>query len=95
MLRGKEKPTFKDNFCQPKNINLVGVTKNIAQAKYAAQLAEGIQEKGSDEKTAVVLGNESLLIPALSSLSVAHKKWNVTMGYPLEETTAATFLILF
>ena len=95
LLRGKEKPTFKDNFCQPKNINLVGVTKNIAQAKYAAQLAEGIQEKGSDEKTAVVLGNESLLIPALSSLSVAQKKWNVTMGYPLEETTAATFFDTF
>ena len=95
LLRSEKKPVFKDNFCQVKNINLIGVTKNIAQAKYAAQLAERIQAKGSDEKTAVVLGNESLLIPALSSLSVAQKKWNVTMGYPLEETTAATFFDTF
>ena len=49
-------------------IEIIGVSKNIAQAKYAGQLAVQLATDHPDEKTAVVLGNESLLTPALSAI---------------------------
>ena len=93
-LRGAE-VSFRDNFSQPKVIEMIGVSKNIAQAKYAGKLAIEVSENYPDEKTAVVLGNEALLTPTLSAIADAPSDWNVTMGYPLEETSAASFFEAF
>ena len=93
-LRGSE-VTLKDNFAQPKVIEMIGVSKNITQAKYAGQLATELSRNFPDEKTAVVLGNEALLIPTLSAIADTSLDWNVTMGYPIEETSAATFFEAF
>ena len=71
------------------------MSKNVAQAKYAAQLAVQLATDYPDEKTAVVLGNESLLTPALSAIDGTALSWNVTMGYPLKETPTSDFFELF
>ncbi|MDA9597055.1 PD-(D/E)XK nuclease family protein [Flavobacteriaceae bacterium] len=87
--------SLQEHYTQPKKIEIIGVSKNIAQAKYAAQLAAKLALDYPDEKTTVVLGNESLLTPALSAIDGANKGWNVTMGYPLKETPTADFFEFF
>lgn len=87
--------SLQEHYIQPKKIEIIGVSKNIAQAKYASQLAAKLATGYPDEKTAVVLGNESLLSPALSAIEGTNKGWNVTMGYPLENTPTADFFELF
>ena len=90
--RRKKKPEFPSHFEKPKEIKIVGVPKNIGQAKYAASL---LKKTASDSdalaKTALVLGNESILIPILSGLPAEVDQWNVTMGYPLLNTPVASF----
>ncbi|MGB0395474.1 MAG: PD-(D/E)XK nuclease family protein [Flavobacteriaceae bacterium] len=92
----RSQPTsFQKYYTHPKKIEIIGVSKNIAQAKYAGQLAVQLATDHPDEKTAVVLGNESLLTPALSAIDDIALTWNVTMGYPLKETPTADFFELF
>ena len=90
-----QKVSFEEHFSKPKLIEIIGVTKNIAQAKYASQLAIDLHQKYPNEKTAVVLGEESLLVPAISSIEDPEVTWNVTMGYPLKDTTATNFFEVF
>ena len=46
-----------------------------------------------DKQTAIVLTDESLLTPLLHSLpQELSKNVNITMGYPLRQTTAYSFL---
>ena len=79
----RSQPTsFQKHYAQSKKIELIGVSKNVAQAKYAGQLAGQLASDYPDEKTAVVLGNESILTPALSAIDGTELTWNVTMGYP-------------
>ena len=87
--------SFQNHYTNPKKIELIGVSKNVAQAKYAGQLAVQLATDYPDEKTAVVLGNESLLTPAISAIDGTVLGWNVTMGYPLKETPTSDFFELF
>lgn len=92
----RSKPvSFQNNYEKSKKIEIIGVSKNIAQAKYAAQLAGKLSTEFPEEKTAVVLGNESLLTPALSAIEGDELGWNVTMGYPLDGTPTSDFFELF
>lgn len=63
-------------------IKITEVKGNIAQAKFLGQLLEG-EDLNSPEKTAIILGDESLLFPVLYALPEKVQKINVTMGYPL------------
>lgn len=87
-LKKGKKPKFPEHFTQSKKINIVGISKNFGQAKYAASL---IKSSNINTKTALVLGNESLLIPVLSGLSPEIEQWNITMGYPVNNTPVASF----
>lgn len=91
-FRQKEKPIFPKNFEQEKNIKIIGVSKNIGQAKYAASIIkDSLSDSKTNSKTALVLGNETLLIPILSGLPQDVTDWNVTMGYPLFNSPVASF----
>jgi len=71
-----------EEFSQAKNINIIGTPKTVGQAKIAGQIIEKIQNEGySLDKTALVLGEESLLIPLLYSLPANVGSLNITMGY--------------
>ena len=68
-----------------RNIFTCGIPGNSGQAR----IAGGILKKISPEEysdTAVVLADESLLLPVLNSLPSGIEKFNVTMGFPLVHT---------
>ena len=94
-LRRRSKPKFPSNFEKEKRIEIIGCAKNIPQAKYVSQILKALHKKESKAATAVILGQESLLIPTISGIDTLDLDWNVTMGYPLKETAAASFFKLF
>lgn len=75
---------FKNN---NKNINIIGVPQNILQAKVCGQIIEEFSVNTSTlNNTAIVFADESILVPVLNSMPGTTKKYNVTMGYPLQNT---------
>ncbi|MFD0863270.1 PD-(D/E)XK nuclease family protein [Sungkyunkwania multivorans] len=80
------------HFSGEKNIQLIGVPKNFSQAKYTGELLTKIHAERPDySNTAVVLADESLLLPTLNSLPEEVERLNITMGYPLKDTPTASF----
>ncbi|MCG2429767.1 PD-(D/E)XK nuclease family protein [Aequorivita xiaoshiensis] len=82
-----------DNFKQHKHIQLVEVQKNIGQAKYVGELLSKLSDEEIN-KTAIVLGDENLLVPLLYSLPENVKNINVTMGVALKNFPAVVFFEL-
>jgi CRISPR/Cas system-associated exonuclease Cas4 (RecB family) len=80
-----------------KNIFIIGTPKNIGQTYLAHDALSALQEKDTSLKsTALVLADESILIPALYALPKNVTAANVTMGYPLKNTPIASLItILF
>ena len=74
-----------NSYSHEKNITTYAVSKNTGQAKYIGQLLASILETNRTlENTAVVLADESLLIPVLNSLPKEIQHVNITMGLPLD-----------
>ncbi|AUC83060.1 PD-(D/E)XK nuclease family protein [Lacinutrix sp. Bg11-31] len=72
------------HYSEPKKIEILGVPKNIGQAKTIGSILKIIETKNPNLKsTAVVLGDENLLIPVLNSIPSTIDKLNITMGFPL------------
>ena len=72
-----------------KEITIVSCPENVMQCKYAGQqLAQQIQANPEHaiENTAIVLADETLLLPMLNALPPEIKTANVTMGYPFSNT---------
>ncbi len=84
-----------DNFIGiPKKINAISTVSNVVQCKYVPTILRRISPSLQfDKQTAIVLTDESLLLPLLHSLpSEIADNINVTMGYPLRQTTAYSFV---
>ncbi|MDE6045837.1 MAG: exodeoxyribonuclease V subunit gamma, partial [Alistipes sp.] len=63
------------------------------QCKYAAEiLRDYARREPLDKRTAVVLTDENLLLPLLYALPEEVGKVNVTMGFPLKQSLAYTFV---
>ncbi|HAJ99495.1 MAG TPA: hypothetical protein DCM62_05685 [Bacteroidales bacterium] len=87
---------LEEGFKNAKNINILGVSRSFLQAQLAANILASNPAMDADTSTAVVLANESLLIPMVSSLPKNFNNINITMGYPLRQTgIASLFEILF
>jgi hypothetical protein len=79
------------NYSQAKNISVFGIPKNIGQAKYIGSLLKSLQKENENlQNTAVVLGDENLLIPVLNSLPTNIDALNITMGFPLKSIPLAS-----
>lgn len=78
-------------FVKDKQIRIIAANNDVAQAKLIPSLIDEIPDEGN---TAIVLADESLLIPVLSSLPEKLKKVNITMGYPFANSPAFTLLEL-
>ena len=73
-----------DNYSKPKNIEIIGIPKNVGQAKYIGTLLNKLKKKYPDlSNTALVLGDETLLIPVINSFPESVSALNITMGFPL------------
>ncbi|MEL7005214.1 MAG: hypothetical protein AAFN93_21130 [Bacteroidota bacterium] len=72
-----------------REISAVGVSLEVGQAKaMAEQLQQLIVSPGfQPENTVVVLPNEYMLFPVLHSLPEEIDQLNITMGYPLKDTS--------
>ncbi len=83
----------------PDVIKVIAVPSNSLQAKIACEELEKWgkridKSEFSNAKVAVVLPDENLLMPILYSLPDNIEDVNLTMGYPLKLTGAATFVSL-
>ncbi len=73
-----------DDFSQSKNIQVIGTPKTIGQAKITGSIIENIINQNPNttlDKVAVVLGEETVLVPLLYSLPSSVGALNITMGY--------------
>ncbi len=78
-----------NDFSKEKNIKIIGTPKTVGQAKIAGQLVEKLQSEGHGlDKTALVLGEENMLIPMLYSLPNSVGSLNITMGYSSKNNPA-------
>lgn len=79
------------NYSKEKNVSVFGIPKNIGQAKYIGTLLNNLQKDNQYlQNTAVVLGDENLLIPVLNSLPLTIEALNITMGFPLKSIPIAS-----
>tara|TARA_B100000787_G_scaffold102280_1_gene75646 strand:- start:18420 stop:21170 length:2751 start_codon:yes stop_codon:yes gene_type:complete len=85
----KELKQVGNHFKRKKNIQIIGATKNISQLKYAGEILESISDH---QKTALVLGDESLLSVALNSIPENVNGINITMGYPLKNVPTSQLI---
>lgn len=76
-------------FTTPKNIRVVSAPSDAIQCKYAGMRLEELG--ATDKNTAVVLTDESLLMPMLYSLPPKMESVNITMGYPIKSDIAYSF----
>ncbi|CAN5263785.1 PD-(D/E)XK nuclease family protein [soil metagenome] len=85
---------IEDRYCtEEKNITVVGVARMISQAKAAAHFLETFKsENRYSPETAIVLGDESLLLPLLHALPKEANHINITMGFPLKNTPIASLV---
>jgi len=85
--------TWEDSYLTntPKNIRVVGVPNASMQAKVASQLYQDWQQD-SPKTTALVLGDETLLLPVLYSLGGSVNDLNVTMGLSLRNSLLFTLI---
>lgn len=74
------------------NIELMAVPSDIGQAKVIPAILERFNYSQNDlTETAIVLSDEQLLVPVLSSLPQSVQNVNVTLGYPLQFTPVYSF----
>lgn len=77
--------TYFDAFNKPKNITYISSVTEIGQSRYLPTwINNHLGERESE--TAVVLCNETLLLPVLHSIPNSVQNINITMGFPLSQT---------
>lgn len=98
-ITDNEKMINGDGGCVRCKFNVIPASGGTEQAMIAAELLNTIKNDGeankeanndSDIDTAVVVSDETLLLPLLEVIN--RKKINVTMGYPLKATSIASLV---
>ncbi|AWA29299.1 PD-(D/E)XK nuclease family protein [Flavobacterium magnum] len=86
-----------DDFSTEKQIRVIGTPKTVGQAKIAGKLLEDIMAAPESQwdKTALVLGEENLLIPVLHALPASTTSLNITMGYSAKNNPAQILVSKF
>ncbi len=74
-----------------KHIEFIAVPSEVGQAKIVNQILQKTNQPPNID-TAIVLPDEHLLIPLLYSLPEEIKAINVTMGYPLKDTSVYSLI---
>lgn len=83
---------------KPQTWHIVSAPGPVVQMNHACALLQKlIDEKGYEvlDRTALILADESLLLPALNALPQSIKSANVTMGFPLSNLPTSLFMNYF
>lgn len=67
-----------------KEFTIIQALGKVAQGKILNQVLSGNEDKNGPDSKAIILADESLLLPVLQT--VDDKSLNVTMGYPFEQS---------
>ena len=87
-------PDIYANMRRPKHIRFISSPTENAQARFAANwLLENDRYKAG-RKTAIVMCDESILLPIMHSLPPEADKVNITSGFPLAMTPVASLVML-
>ncbi|MFY8065278.1 MAG: PD-(D/E)XK nuclease family protein, partial [Flavobacterium sp.] len=81
-----------NDFKTEKNIHVIATSKAIGQAKIAGSIVEKHIQNGNLQNVALVLGEESLLLPILYSLPANVDALNITMGFSSKNNPAQLLL---
>ena len=74
----------------PKEISIISAPTDNIQARYVSTWLKENHRIEAGSKTAIVLADESLLQTVIHAIPPEVTKLNITTGYPLSQTTAAT-----
>ena len=74
----------------PKEISIISAPTDNIQARYVTTWLKENNRIAAGSKTAIVLADESLLQTVIHAIPPEVTKLNITTGYPLSQTTAAT-----
>jgi len=80
-----------DNLLKPKTVNYISASTENAQARYLPEWIRSTMTE-NEKENAIVLCNETLLLPVLHSIPEGVQHVNITMGFPLAQTPAYTFV---
>lgn len=87
---------FFDRMRTPKKIRIISSSTENAQVRYLPQWIRTVKKeedhKGTERENAVVLCNEALLLPMLHAIPPEVESVNITMGFPLTQTPAYSFI---
>ncbi len=78
----------------PKDIEVIMAPSPISQVKLIPEILNKWQKEDDFDlqKTAIVLGDENLLIPLMYSIPESIEAYNVSMGFPVKNTMSAAFV---
>ncbi|WP_224484847.1 PD-(D/E)XK nuclease family protein [Robertkochia aurantiaca] len=80
-----------DHFSKKKNISITGASDSITMARYAGRLLQTPETGLNWENTAIVMGNEEMLIPLLTAIPEQIPAINITGGMPLKLSPVTSF----
>lgn len=83
--------TFDTDGLGTPGFNALSVPSSYGQVKYLGEILSRVDD-ASGKETAVVLPDETLLMPLLNSIPEDVSDINVTMGYPLSASTIFVFM---
>ena len=87
-------PDIYANMRRPKRIRFISSPTENAQARFAANWLLENHRYRAGRKTAVVMCDESILLPIMHSLPPEADKVNITSGFPLAMTPVASLVML-
>ena len=82
------------NMRRPKRIRFISSPTENAQARFASNWLLENERYKAGSKTAVVMCDESILLPIMHSLPPEADKVNITSGFPLAMTPVASLVML-
>lgn len=92
---GIQASTSKDFNSIPKEFEIIETAQQTSQTKICGDLVNKLMKEGNDlSSTAIVLADESLLIPLTRSLPAEVESANITMGYPIKFSHLKGFIDL-
>ncbi len=99
-LLNEPKEKIAHNFTLPgKKINLFGVPGNVGQAKVIKHILKNYNDwekiTQNPDKTVIVLTDEAMLFPVLHSLPDEIPTFNITMGFPLANSSLYSLIMYF